>query len=97
MVTIENLKDYASRLMFDMDEEGYVRTLKEFEVIEKHMALIGNIEDIDKVEPMTFPYTIYHADFRSDEVNNLLKTEDVLKNASDTKADQIKVPKVVEK
>ena len=53
MVTKEKLKDYAAKLMFDMDDEGYNRTLKEFEVIEKHMALIGEIEDIEKVEPMT--------------------------------------------
>ena len=95
MVTIEDLKNYAGRLMFDMDEDGYMRTLKEFEVIEKHMALIGKIDGIENVEPMTFPYTIYHANFREDKEKNLLKTEDVLKNAKEVKADQIKVPKVV--
>ena len=31
MVTKEKLKDYAAKLMFDMDEEGYDRTLEEFE------------------------------------------------------------------
>ena len=95
MVTIENLKDYAAKLMFDMDEAGYERTLKEFETVEKHMALIGQIEGIDKVEPMTFPYVIYHAKFRKDEAKKCLATEDVLANAKETKADQVKVPKVV--
>ena len=95
MVTKEKLKDYASRLMFDMDDEGYERTLKEFDTIEKHMALIGQIKDIEKVEPMTFPYVIYHANFREDEVKESLKVEDVLANSKETKADQVKVPKVV--
>jgi len=95
MVTKEKLKDYAARLMFDMDDDGYLRTLEEFETIEKHMALIGEIENIDSVEPMTFPYVIYHASLREDEVKDSLTVDEVLANSQDTKADQIKVPKVV--
>ena len=95
MVTKEKLKDYAAKLMFDMDDEGYNRTLKEFEVIEKHMALIGEIEDIEKVEPMTFPYVIYHASLREDIAKDCLTNEEVLSNAKEKKANQVKVPKVV--
>ena len=95
MVTKEKLKDYAARLMFDMDDDGYDRTLKEFEVIEKHMALIGEIDGIEKVEPMTFPYVIYHANLREDVAKECLTNEEVLANSKETKADQVKVPKVV--
>ncbi len=95
MVTKKDLKEYANKLMFDMDDSGYERTLKEFETIEKHMALIGKIDGIEDVSPMTFPYVIYHAKLRDDVYENTLTSEDVLKNAKDTKADQIKVPKVV--
>lgn len=95
MVTKEKLKDYAAKLMFDMDDDGYDRTLKEFETVEQHMALIGKIEGIEKIEPMTFPYVIYHAHLREDEVKDSLTTKDALANAKETKADQVKVPKVV--
>ena len=95
MVTKENLKDYAAKLMFDMDDAGYDRTLEEFETIEKHMALIGDIEGIEKVDPMTFPYVIYHASLREDEAKECLTNEEVLANSKDTKANQVKVPKVV--
>ena len=95
MVTKENLKNYAARLMFDMDDEGYDRTLKEFEVIEKHMDLIGEIDGIEDVEPMTFPYVIYHASLREDIEKESLTNEEVLKNAKEVKANQVKVPKVV--
>ena len=95
MVTKEKLKDYAARLMFDMDDEGYDRTLKEFETIEKHMDLIGNIDGIEEVEPMTFPYVIYHAKFREDIAKDCLTNEEVLANSKENKADQVKVPKVV--
>ena len=95
MVTKENLKDYAAKLMFDMDEDGYDRTLEEFEVIEKHMALISEIEGIDEVEPMTFPYVIYHSSLREDEAKDCLTNEEALANCKDIKANQVKVPKVV--
>lgn len=95
MVTKEKLKDYAVKLMFDMDDLGYDRTLEEFETVEKHMALIGEIKGIDGVEPMTFPYVIYHTFLREDEAKECLTNEEVLSNAKDTKANQVKVPKVV--
>ena len=95
MVTKESLKEYANKLMFDMDDEGYERTLKEFEVVEKHMDLIGNLEGIESIEPMTFPYVIYHASLREDEAKECLKVDEVLANSKDKKADQVKVPKVV--
>ena len=94
-VTKEDLKKYAGLLMFDMDDKEYDTLLKEFETIEKHMALIGSIKDIEKVEPMTFPYVIYHASLREDISKPCLTTEEVLKNTKDKKADQVKVPKVV--
>lgn len=95
MVTKEKLKDYAGKLMFDMDEEGYNRTLKEFEIIEKHMSFISKIDGIENVEPMTFPYVIYHTTLRDDIAQNSLTNEEALFNSKDIKADQIKVPKVV--
>ena len=95
MVTKEKLKDYAAKLMFDMDDQGYDRTLEEFETIEKHMELIGEIENIDSVEPMTFPYVIYHSSLREDVAKDCLTNDEVLANAKESKANQVKVPKVV--
>ena len=95
MVTKESLKEYANKLMFDMDDEGYERTLEDFEVVEKHMNLIGNLEGIESVSPMTFPYVIYHATLREDDAKECLKVDEVLANSKDKKADQVKVPKVV--
>ena len=59
------------------------------------MALIGEIEGIENVEPMTFPYVIYHSSLREDEAKECLTNEEVLSNAKDVKANQVKVPKVV--
>lgn len=96
MITKEKLKDYAAKLMFDMEDSEYETLAKEFEIFEKQMDLIGKVDELNQVEPMTFPYVIYEAEFREDEVKEELETEDVLKNAKHVDRDQVRVPKVVE-
>lgn len=95
MVTKEKLKKYASKLMFDMQDEEYETLLKEFDVILKQMDLIGEIDDISNVEPMTFPFVTYEATLREDEQKESLSVDEILKNAKQTLNDQVKVPKVV--
>ena len=95
MIEKDKLKDYAHKLMFDMNEEEYKTLQEEFEVILKQMDLIGKIPDISEIEPMTFPYVIYHASLREDIAKDCLTNEEVLANAKETKANQVKVPKVV--
>lgn len=96
MITKEKLKDYASKLMFDMKEEEYEILLDEFNVMTKLMTLMDNIDGINKVTPMTFPFITYEAELRDDVVEESLTTEEVLANAKFVVNDQVKVPKVVE-
>lgn len=96
MVTKEKLKDYAAKLMFDMKDEEYETLLKEFEIILKQMDLIGEIDNISSVDPMTFPFVTYEAKLREDKEQESLSVDEVLKNAKHTLNDQVKVPKVVE-
>lgn len=96
MVTKEKLKNYAAKLMFDMKDEEYETLLKEFDIILKQMELIGQIDDISSVDPMTFPFVTYEATLREDEQKESLSVDEVLQNAKQTLNDQVKVPKVVE-
>ena len=96
MITKDKLKDYASKLMCDMNDSEYETLEKEFEIILKQMDLIGNIKDIKDVEPMTFPFPIEGVTFREDIPTESLDIEDVLKNAKDVENSMVKVPKVVE-
>ena len=95
MIEIEKLKDYANKLMFDMNEEEYKTLQDEFEVILKQMDLIGQIPDIDKVSPMTFPFPNEDVSLREDEVGDYLTVSEVLENTTQQVNDQVKVPKVV--
>ena len=56
MVSKSELEILAKKLMFEMKDSEYETLEKEFDIILKQMDLIGNIKDIDKVSPMTFPF-----------------------------------------
>lgn len=94
-ITRDNIQDYALKLMFKMKEEEFPAFEKEFETILKHMDLITQIEGIEKVEPLVFPFINKDARLRKDEATSTLTTEDAVKNAHETVYDEVKVPKVV--
>ncbi len=96
MITKENLKKYASKLMFDMNDNEYEVLIQEFDVIVDQMELIGKIENISDVEPMTFPYILEDKQLREDKVGEFLYPDEVTANTKYVLNDQIKVPKVVE-
>lgn len=95
MIAKEKLKDYANKLMFDMNDEEYTTLQEEFDIILKQMDLIGNIPNISSVSPMTFPFKLEEASLREDEVGDYLVVNEVLENAHHQVNDQVKVPKVV--
>lgn len=96
MITKELLKDYANKLMFDMNDDEYETLIKEFDVILKQMDLIENINGIKDVEPMTFPFEIDDVTLRNDSITRTIPTSDAIKNSDSVKGNEIKVPKVVE-
>ena len=96
MIEKEKLKEYANRLMFDMDDSEYETLQKEFEVILKQMDIIGEIEEIKGVEPMTFPYINKEVKLRNDEDTRTVDNETILANCHGKKGRDVKVPRVVE-
>lgn len=94
--TIEILKDAAKRLLLDMSEEEYETLLKEFDIVTKQMDIIGSNKDIDKYEPMAFPFECTTDFLREDVPEEPLSREDALKNSKRKVGGQIKLPKVVQ-
>ncbi|MGM9874101.1 MAG: Asp-tRNA(Asn)/Glu-tRNA(Gln) amidotransferase subunit GatC [Bacilli bacterium] len=94
-VTIDVLKESAKKLLFDMSEEEYQTLFEEFSIITKQMELISTIENVDNVEPMTFPFECSVDYLREDVASECLSQEDALKNAKDVVDGQIRLPKVV--
>lgn len=94
-ITIEILKDAANRLLFDLSAQEYQTLYGEFDILLKQMRLIGNVEGVDEVEPMTFPFECTTSFLREDEPEEPLSKEDALRNAGNVQDGQIKLPKVV--
>lgn len=94
-ITLELLKNCANNLMFDMKEEEYETLDKEFDTLIKQMSLMDDIEGINDVEPMTFPFDCSTSYLREDVEGEMLDSKEVLRNAKEVTANQIKLPKVV--
>ena len=92
----ETLKMLANKLMFTMEEEEYDTLLEEFDTMIKQMDLIGEINGIENVEPMCYPFPIEDVCLREDVVVDELEIDDILKNSGSTLYNQVKLPKVVE-
>ncbi len=92
----EVLKDAAHRLLFDMSEEEYDTLLDEFSIIIKQMNVIGEHPEIDKFEPMTFPFDCTTSYLREDIPSTPLSKTEALRNANNKVGGQIKLPKVVQ-
>ena len=91
----ETLKEIAHSLCFDMNEEEYDRLLKEFDVINEQINLLSQVDGIDEVTPVSFPYEVSINELREDEVDEELTQEETLLNSADKEKGMIKVPKVV--
>jgi len=96
MITKEQIKVYANKLMFDMDDKEYETLLREFDVILKQMDKIGEIENLKDVEPMTFPFVREDIELRSGLESEVVDAETLLSNCHSKDGIEVKVPKVVE-
>jgi len=92
----ETLVMLANKLMFTMDDSEYNTLLDEFDTILKQMDLIGNIDGIDDIEPMVYPFELSDVFFREDEVKDELEIDEILVNSGSNLYNQVKLPKVVE-
>ena len=97
-MNIDELKKLANNLMFEMDDNEYQTLASEFDIILKQMDLIGKIEDINSVYPMTFPFDLELDDsyLRKDVSSNEINFEDIKVNVKEYEGNMVKVPKVVE-
>jgi aspartyl/glutamyl-tRNA(Asn/Gln) amidotransferase C subunit len=81
--------------MFSLSDDQLDLLLIEFDILIQQMELIGHLENVDQVEPMTFPFEVSVDMMRSDEPSEPLTQSEALANASSKVAGQIKLPKVV--
>lgn len=98
MIDKNKLDDLAKRLMFKMNDDEYETLAKEFDVTLKQMEFIGNISNIENVEPMFYPFDLELDDscLREDIPCNEIDFNDMLNNVKEYEGSKVRVPKVVE-
>ena len=92
--TKEMIADYADKLLIGLTEEENKTLLEEFQVIEARMDLINEIEGLNEIEPMHYPFTIESRPRTGEAIEND-NVEDLIKNSDKVSDREIEVPKVV--
>ena len=93
---IDVLKDAANRLLLDMSEPEYKTLLSELDIVTKQMKPLGDNKELDKIEPMVYPFEVFTTEMREDVAEQPLTREEALKNSQRKVGGQIKLPKVVQ-
>lgn len=93
--TKEMVDDYADKLLIGLTDEENKMVLDEFEIIDKNIDLINEIEDIEQVEPMTHTLDDFTYELREDVVEDSIPIEELLQNCDDYEGREVVVPKVV--
>jgi len=94
--TEEMVNDYADKLLIGLTDEENNMVLEEFEIIDKTIDLINEIEGIENVEPMTHCLDNFIYELREDEIEESENIDELLANCDDYINDEVRVPKVVE-
>lgn len=94
--TKEMVNDYADKLLIGLTDEENKMVLDEFEIIDKNINLINEIDGIEKVLPMSHCLDDFTYCLREDEVEESVDIDELLSNCDDYINDEIKVPRVVE-
>ena len=95
MFTKEVVDSLADKLLIGLTEEENQMVLDEFEVIDKTINIINEIDGIENVEPMTHTLDDFEFELRDDIPEESVPIEELLSNCDVHSAREIEVPKVV--
>lgn len=93
--TKEKIRKLADLLMIGLTDEETDMVYDEFEIIDKNINKINEIDNIDKIEPMTHALDNFYAELREDIADVSIQKEELLMNSDDNDGDSVVIPKVV--
>lgn len=94
--TKEMVDEYADKLLIGLTCEENKMVLDEFDIIDKNIGIINNIEGIENVEPMSWCLDYFSCELREDSYEESVMIDDLLSNCDDYLICEVKVPKVVD-
>lgn len=93
--TKEKIRKLADLLMIGLTDEETDMVYDEFEIIDKNINKINEIDNIDKIEPMTHALDNFYAELREDIADVSIQKEELLMNSDDNDGNSVVIPKVV--
>lgn len=93
--TKEKVLKLADLLMIGLTEEETNMVFDEFEIIDKNINKINEIENITDIEPMTHALDNFDYVLREDVVEDSISKDELLQNSDNNDGDNVVIPKVV--
>lgn len=93
--TKEKVLKLADLLMIGLTEEETNMVFDEFEIIDKNINKINEIENINDIEPMTHAIDNFDYKLREDVVEDSISKDELLQNSDNNDGDNVVIPKVV--
>lgn len=93
--TKEKVLKLADLLMIGLTEEETNMVFDEFEIIDKNINKINEIENITDIEPMTHALDNFDYVLREDVVEDSISIDELLQNSDNNDGDNVVIPKVV--
>ena len=93
--TKEKVLKLADLLMIGLTEEETNMVFDEFEIIDKNINKINEIENIADIEPMTHAIDNFDYVLREDVADESIRKDELLQNSDNNDGDNVVIPKVV--
>jgi len=93
--TKETVDKLADLLMIGLTEEENKMVLDEFEIIDRDINRINEIDNLSSVPPMTHTLDNFECSLREDVGENNVSIEDLLSNCDKISDREVELPKVV--
>ena len=93
--TKEKVLKLADLLMIGLTEEETNMVFDEFEIIDKNINKINEIENINDIEPMTHALDNFDYVLREDIADESIRKDELLQNSDNNDGDNVVIPKVV--
>lgn len=93
--TEEKIRKLADLLMIGLTDEETDMVFDEFEIIDKNINKINEIENISEVLPMTHALDDFYAELREDVIDESIPREELLANSDLNDGASVVLPKVV--
>ena len=91
----KKIRKLADLLMIGLTDEETDMVFDEFEIIDKNINKINEIENISEVLPMTHALDDFYAEMREDVIDESIPREELLANSDLNDGASVVLPKVV--